>query len=351
MVNKKTTKKFRLSAKTLFLTYPRTSLKPIEAYQQLEEILINWGIDEFLIVQEKHQINTSINKSTHLHAYIKLHKKANIHSPEYLHLLDNNNKIIKGKYETVKKKESVIQYVLKDVFDVDNENFIIFSEHLKGRISNKFGYETTENSMIKLAEKGFVDKAMDLLRRDKPSQFMKSHMAIEKSLRSLFLKKKGFTPKFNLNEFIVPAELNTLLNTIIFQKQQSLGIYGASGSGKSQFIKSWAYDKGLNPLLVTHPNALKDFIEGYHNLIIMDDTMNLKTFTREALIHFLSSQDDSTHNIKHGSITIPETTRIVFFNKTPLETFGDLINEPAIRRRIIFFNLGTISLIPKNFNK
>jgi hypothetical protein len=343
-------KKFRLSAKTLFLTYPRTNLKPIQAYQQLEQILINWGIAEFLIVQEEHQINTSINESTHLHAYIKLHKKANINSPEYLHLLNNRNEKIKGKYETVKKKESVIQYLLKDVFDINNEDFIIFSKHLTGRISNKFGYQTLEDSMIQLAERGFIDKAMDLLRRDKPSQFMKSHMAIEKSLRALFLKKKGFTPKFNVNDFIIPIELNELLNEVILNKEQSLAIYGDSGSGKSQFIRAWAHDKGLTPLFVTHPNALKDFIEGQHNLIIMDDTMNLKMFTREALIHFISSQDASTHNVKHGSISIPETTRILLFNKTPVETFGELVNDSAIRRRIVFFNLGSTSLIPKELS-
>jgi len=51
--------------------------------------------------------------------------------------------------------------------------------------------------MISLAERGRINEAINIF--SNPSQYLKSHMSIEKSLRSLNLKKVGLTQKYSLS--------------------------------------------------------------------------------------------------------------------------------------------------------
>jgi hypothetical protein len=65
-------KKFRINSKQLFLTYSRTSIKPLEVLKQLQNIFNSKDFD-YIISQEKHEQAGLID--THIHVYIRFYKK------------------------------------------------------------------------------------------------------------------------------------------------------------------------------------------------------------------------------------------------------------------------------------
>ena len=78
--------------------------------------------------------------------------------------------MFKDKHETIKRKQSVIHFLLKGVFNVNDKNNIIYSKHMNARITNKFGYQSVENFMIKLAEKGLQPASLKLSLKIKEKQ-------------------------------------------------------------------------------------------------------------------------------------------------------------------------------------
>jgi hypothetical protein len=72
-----------------------------------------------------------------------------------------------------------------------------------------------------------------------------------------------------------------------------------------------------NPLIINHLDGLRDVNENIHNAILFDDVdfSSLKN-QREILIHLLDCENESTFNIKHGCIRIPENIpRFIVSNK------------------------------------
>lgn len=62
--------KFRLSATSLFLTYPQCAVSKEDALRQLKEIV---PVEKALVAEEAHEDGTP-----HVHAYLKLSKRINI---------------------------------------------------------------------------------------------------------------------------------------------------------------------------------------------------------------------------------------------------------------------------------
>jgi hypothetical protein len=100
-------KEFHISAKKLFLTYSQINML-ITKEIILEELqrILNCEF-KFKIALEKH-----VNGGMHAHVFLEGFKKFNIKTPNRLDLFDK----IHGKYESVKNKEFVIAYIIKDDF-------------------------------------------------------------------------------------------------------------------------------------------------------------------------------------------------------------------------------------------
>ena len=86
-------KKFRISAKTLFLTYPQVD-KSIKKEGFLAFISQKLQIQDYVIAIEKHA-----DGNPHIHAYLRLSRKCDIRKPDYL---DFNG--YHGRYEPVRKR-------------------------------------------------------------------------------------------------------------------------------------------------------------------------------------------------------------------------------------------------------
>ena len=338
--NKK--KSFRLNAKKLFLTYSQIGDMPIElAIQQIISKLNSFNVVEYLITREEHSEGLSLSDGTdkgkHFHVFIETSKKVDIINPNRLDL-EYENQLFHGNYQSAKQKNYVIEYILKDIYNIKDKENILFSRNLMLRIREGGLFKSYQEAMIDLAEKGKIKDAMDLLKAMDPNQYMKSHASVRKSLTSLFAQAMGCVPKFSLKNFNVPAYLEEGFQHALEQKKTLL-LVGEAGTGKSQLLLSYVR-KGLKlePLLINDYNSLRDFNEGFHTAIIIDD-IDLSKLSREVVIKLFDSSDEATFDVKYGTVRIPvNTPRFIASNKT-LGLMMNFGNDKAITRRVITINI------------
>jgi len=96
----KKTKRFRLSGKNFFLTYPKCDMSRSEAANMLNHKL---ACDYMIVAQEMHQDGTP-----HLHAMITAKQKAQITNSNFFDL-----GVFHGNYQTARKTDDVRQYIMK----------------------------------------------------------------------------------------------------------------------------------------------------------------------------------------------------------------------------------------------
>ncbi len=346
MTKKSETKKFRLSCKHLFLTYARCPLDLQYAIDQLKSVLFTYKVKSFLVVREEHNDeNSSIEEDTneqtkikeHLHIYINTEKKVNITNPDKLHLTKDNI-IYKGNYQASKSPSSTLDYLLKN-FSTKEHPWILASPDLQNRITEDATITSFDTHLIELAKQNKIEEAMILYEKERPGDFLKNHISIEKSLKGLFLKQIGGTTKPPYDDFICPPALSTILEKVKEDKKTLL-LIGEPGTGKTKFILFHLYTfQKLTPLIVNNLDSLRDFKWEKHQAIIFDDC-NFKDVNREELIKLLDSEDETTHNVKHLSVRIPQNTpRFVISNKTFEDLFGIFSQEEAVKRRLYIYNL------------
>jgi hypothetical protein len=136
--------------------------------------------------------------SPHLHIYIKLSKILNTYNPFYLDLRVITHDY-HGKYVAAKYPNKVMEYMLKNVKDKNDSN-ILFSPSLSDRISSL-------GQFLSFVREGNIKIALDLYEKERPLEFIKSHMNLENSFRQLYLKSKGFITKFYFDDLILPNDI------------------------------------------------------------------------------------------------------------------------------------------------
>ena len=346
-------KAFRLSCRKLFLTYSQCEVPLSKVLEEIKIILSNYEVISYLLVREKHteglslttnmsndntdSTETLVDKGTHIHVYIETTKKMEIINPEKLDLYSGKERY-HGNYQSAKNKEKVINYILKDVFDKNNEN-LLCSKDISSIIDERGAVLTYKDSMLKLAEEGKINEALELLKIHNIDQYIKSHASIRKSLTSLYIQKLGAVPRFSFKNFYVPQKL---LEAMSDSKdlQKTLVLVGAPGTGKSQFILSYIREElKLEPLLVNDFHSIREFICGFHTSILLDD-INLSKLTREAVLKLVDSCDETTFDVKFGTIRIPaKTPRFIVSNKSLSELISFKV-DGAIIRRVVEIDIG-----------
>jgi hypothetical protein len=141
--------KFRLNSKNLSLTYPQCSISKTEALKFLSAKLGD-NLKEYLIVQEVHE-----DGNLHLHCYLELNKRVDYNSATCLDMLDCH-----GNYQSTKKKESWIEYLLKS--DKEPLQSMDFKEYLSNAKNHKKTQQNIDflNSCLTLGPQKMVQEGM-----------------------------------------------------------------------------------------------------------------------------------------------------------------------------------------------
>lgn len=276
-----------------------------------------------------------------MHVYLQLHRTADIKNRSFLDIsLEDPSTSVPsayhhGNYQKCKKISNIINYILKDIHDLNSPD-ILLSKNIRNQIDDLGALMGVDESLIQLAEKGRIAEAMQILRKHRPEQYVRSHMFIEKSLKALHLKALGCKARFNLDQFVLPENLKEGFS-FVEKNRRSLHLIGRSGSGKSQIISSYAIERrNLTPLIINNFDALRFFDSNKHNALIIDDLSKLDDLSREELIKLFDSEDETTFNLKHGSAQIPANTPRFIVTNSALSEIVDktLADDPAIKRRI-----------------
>jgi len=330
-------KKFRLQTKELFLTYPQSGDLTLDFVREsLDNILNTFILKEYLISKEFHE-----DGQPHIHVYCKTFKITSITNQNYFDI-EFEGKTYHPNIQSARSAGNVIKYILKFVRSKFDEN-LLFSKGLEFRIDANAEFMPLAVSCMALAEAGRIADALELYRIERPEFYLKNYSSLEKNLRGLFLRKNGAVAKFDFNKYVLPSGLLEKLK-LANETEKSVVLIGSPGTGKSKFIESYVINMlGKTPLLINDFNSIRNFKEGVHDAIIIDD-INLKGLDRETIIKLLESESEATFRVTHGSVTIPSgTPRFLISNKNLEELISFDLDE-AVSRRIIVLETKDLKL-------
>lgn len=347
---KQAQKKFRISSKKLYLIYPNCDLDLNDCLNQIKLKLDAFKAVKYLLIRKFIEIPEVINDSDdfqrenklepYIYVYLEAEKKINITNSSKLDLLKSDNTILKGIYQLSKAQKEIIKNLLLNSKSVNDPN-VLYSVNLNNHSKTTSTVETNSinEEISKQIKLGNIKIALQMYEKAFPHSYLKQHMAIEKSFRSLYIKSLGITSKFQFSDFIIPKELEEALS-VCFNQQKTLVLIGGPGTGKSKFIDSYLRDNlKLSPLLVNHLDALRYFAFGQNDSIFFDDC-DFSKCSREELIKLFDSEDPTTFRVLHGSVRIPANTpRYVATNQDITQLLGKHFSDEAITRRFHLLTL------------
>lgn len=317
---------FLLSAKNLYLTYSNCVLSLDGSLEQLKKILSSYIVIDYLLVREYHK-----NGEPHIHVYLKTSKKCNITSSTFLDLKNKEGEIFHGNYQSAKKKNSVIEYMLKTIPSKSDPN-ILYSENMSRLIGELADYKTLEEALIDLAEEGRIAEGMLLLKKEDPAKYLSQGSKYEKRMIEIYkdqylLKQR----QYDLENFHISKEMFESLKEYIHRRKQGenpvLAIVGEAGTGKTNFLISFFEELlGCQPLVVKTADGLRhaSFFKGKKYAIIFDDLdWKNENMSREHMLHLLSGEVTATSNIKHSTVLVPkDTCRAITSNYSLADTWN-----------------------------
>ena len=333
----KTSSKFRISAKKLFLTYSQCPLEIGEVYEQLMRKLALYDVKEYLLVLEQHE-----DGGKHFHVLISCDKKIDRKGASFLDLefiSNGETKLVHGSYERCKSEEDTIQYLTKDLFKREDANDrIIISEGYNRRLGSIYQYLSLTHRLLNLAEAGEVGRAMELLRAEDPERYLYEGSRIERRLKEIHLQQVGFVSKYPLESFIRPPQLDKALDlfkeALEVKEPKVFVVQGPPGCGKSRLLSAiFEQELGHKVLYINHIEGLKDFIPEVHSAIIFDDP-DFRGESRERIIQILDSEMQKI-KIRYTVVTIPAEIAKAISCNFPLEQLNPAFKDQAVKRRMI----------------
>ena len=334
----KNKKQFRLRGKKLFLTYSQLNINFLDdakklILEQLEKKVPK--IIQYIIAEEKHK-----DEGTHYHIYLEFNIRAELYGANCLDL-DFEGIKYHGKYETIRKKDSAIRYIIKDknfiaepeLNVIDGEFYLDFKEYLT-KLHEKAGITEIKNYLIKnpiLMTKGGSTLLKQLQEVDK----LKFDKLIDK------YEEKSIIPIENFN---IPKDLLEWFQTGCIE---TLIINGLSGMGKTELIKSFLQSKNIKFLLIRNIHGLKDYEPQIHKAVIFDDIFFEKELSSEEHIGISDTANPSNVRILRDSIRIMQNTLRIFTTNNVLNLLKNQNDNKAVLSRYFILNINN-SLFKNN---
>jgi hypothetical protein len=304
------TKAFRIEAKKLYLTYSQIK-SDITKEMILNELLNKFkGRDvQYVISLENHE-----DGGLHSHVYLESDRNFHITSFDKLDILNHH-----GNYQVGKGKWNIIKYIVEDGNFITNMKLPIIDNKIVSIDEHLF-------SLAKFNYKHALNQFMEYY----PSKW-RSFTSAESNFKKIhkYHNPDRISNIIPIDQFQIPDKIKKWKDSGVPRK--TLVLWGTSGTGKTEFIKSFITDLGGNPLFIRHSDQLKDYNPDYHTCIIFDD-YSLNSLSREEKIHLFDVNNKSGINVKHSVITLQSGTDKVFTSNT-IADFD--LHETEINRRLV----------------
>ena len=319
---------FRLNAKSLFLTYPKT--EKLNTKNKVHRLLKAKFANNISCIITSFETSDNDHPYEHFHVFLKLINKVDIKNQNFLDLEN-----VHGHYQTVKSEKKVIDYVTKcDDFLSDGEvaqrsyskkslSLLLKHKIIQLKTWKKFQkfHHLSKNEVLKYVMNGLDEETRISIFLNKKAIFD----ALNEELSTKYSWWK-YCPKYKLSDFNIPRTFIEWLRR--HKSKLTCVIIGPSGKGKTQLALS-AFN---NPLLVSHTDNLKELTDS-HDGIVFDD-MNFSHWPRESVIHLTDLEETRGINVKGDVANIPaKLPRIITSNKDILELLP-IDPHGSINRRI-----------------
>ncbi len=329
------TKKFRINAKNLFLTYSQID-KEITHLEILEQLQTKLDIKKYIIAIEEHSNKLGI----HSHVLLCLPRRYDIRSESFLDL-NWKDKIYHGNYQSVRNLNHVIKYIIK-------ENNYIKSESFKLYTNNKGELISLKEHILIQARKNGINKALKEFIDEDPNKAVSELSIIEKNLKGILHVEKKITDEewpfelAHIDKSTLPLGMQHLTGKDLKNlfNNKAVAIVGKAGYGKTFLAKTLAHSCGKKPLFIKHYEGIKNFDESKHNSIVFDDA-NLRDLKSEQdILNLLDiAVKGAKSDLRHlyGCKRIPNDTQLILTVNDLKQLFGELTRQ--INRRLNIFEL------------
>lgn len=152
----------------------------------------------------------------------------------------SNGKIYHGNYQSAKKPNAVIEYMLKSISSKTDSN-LYFSPSMSNVIGDLENYKNLYQSLIDLAKNGKIEEGMEFLEQDNPELYLKQGKKLEDRLISIYkdtiLKSQS---NYKIDDFHLSWDVYKSLIDYIEKRKKGenpvLALIGEAGTGKTNFL-------------------------------------------------------------------------------------------------------------------
>lgn len=273
---------FRLNAKHVFLTYPRTSAAASKLALRDHIVLLTPRPEHYRIAEERHA-----DGATHLHALLVYGSRINIKRADHYDFMGHHPNIT-----AVRSPKRVYNYCGKeDPAPLDSGSI---GSHL-GLGASDADRTRSRRDFVDLAREGRTEEAREAFINKHPKDYLVNRERVEDALTALAPKK----PRPILGGWREP-------DGFAWDQSKSLHIWGGPNLGKTEWAKHLA---GGDYCFITHIDDLKR-LKGEKYLLF--DDLNFLTYPREFAVALCDVANDRSIHCRYHPARIPAGTYRIF---------------------------------------
>nr|AVM40970.1 Rep [Sida micrantha mosaic virus] len=253
-------KRFKISAKNYFLTYPQCSLTKEETLSQLQSLTTPVNKKFIKICRELHE-----DGQPHLHVLIQFEGKFQCTNQRFFDLVSPSRSVhFHPNIQGAKSASDVKSYISKDGDTIDWGNFQVDGRSARG------GCQTANDAAAEAMNAPSKEAALQIVREKLPEKFLFQFHNLNSNLDKIFAKApEPWAPPYRLSSFTnVPDEMQEWADDYFGRgsaarplRPISLIVEGDSRTGKTMWARALGPHNYLSGHLDFNSKVFSDEVE------------------------------------------------------------------------------------------